>query len=321
MVAGTEFSLIRHYFLRPAHSAVLGMGDDAALLQPSAGQLLAVSTDTLVSGVHFFADADAHLLGWKALAVNLSDLAAMGAVPRWATLALTLPAIDEGWLSAFAAGWHECAQQAGIDLIGGDTTQGPLTLTVTVLGEVPAGQALRRDAACAGDDIWVSGTLGDAALALAVLQDRLQADLADRAVLTGRLHQPQARLTLGVALRGLAHAAIDISDGLLADLGHILERSGVGATIEFAHVPVSPAAARFALHPLYAGCVLAGGDDYELCFTAPAAAATTIEALSGRLGVALKRIGRIEVQPGLRVLDAAGRTMQTGRMGYEHFAA
>ncbi|MDP1636422.1 MAG: thiamine-phosphate kinase, partial [Gallionellaceae bacterium] len=217
----SEFDLIKRFFTRPAPGAILGVGDDAALLRVGEGMELAVSTDMLVSGTHFLPDADPFLLGHKALAVNLSDLAAMGATPRWATLAIALPSADEDWLRRFSDGFFVLADEFGVELVGGDTTRGPLNLCVTIMGEVPQGRALRRDGAQAGDDIWISGTLGDAALGLAQLQGKtvLPDDMRERCL--AALQQPQPRIALGMALRGIAHSAIDISDGLLADLGHI----------------------------------------------------------------------------------------------------
>ena len=235
----SEFDLIRRYFTRATPSALLGVGDDAALLQASAGNVLAVSCDMLVSGTHFFADADPYLLGHKTLAVNLSDMAAMGAAPRWATLAIALPGADEAWLNKFSAGFFALAP-TWRGLIGGDTTRGPLNVR-NDNGEVPAAQALRRSGAQIGDEIWVSGSLGDAALALAHLQGLVALSDAEFAACALRLHQPQPRVSLGLALRGIASSAIDISDGLLADLGHILEASQAGARLDFAALPVSPA--------------------------------------------------------------------------------
>ncbi|HEX6828026.1 MAG TPA: thiamine-phosphate kinase, partial [Burkholderiales bacterium] len=235
----SEFDIIRRYFTRPARHAVLGVGDDAAVLRPAPGHDLVVSTDMMVAGRHFHPEADAASLGHKALAVNLSDMAAMGAVPRWATLALALPEADEAWLEAFARGFFALAERHGVDLVGGDTTRGPLNFCVQILGEVPTGRALRRDGARPGDDLWVSGRLGDAALGLAHRQGRLvlapsQAEHCERA-----LDWPEPRVALGLALRGLAHACIDISDGLLADLGHVLERSRVGAALRLDAIPRS----------------------------------------------------------------------------------
>ena len=317
----SEFELIQRHFSRATPGAVLGVGDDCALLQPSAGMQLAVSTDTLVADVHFFADADPQQLGWKSLAVNLSDLAAMGATPRWATLALTLPEVDDDWLAAFATGLYRCADRFGVGLVGGDTTRGALSLTLTVIGEVPPNQALRRDGAQAGDDIWVSGTLGDAALALAALQGRVNLTDADLAALAARLHAPTPRVELGLALRGLAHSAIDVSDGLLADLGHILTRSGVGAVVEYAHLPLGEILHDYAAHPAFDDCVLGGGDDYELCFTAPVAHRQALDEIAARLDVRLTAIGSIRAEPGLTVRDAHGQALDMRHTGYDHFAA
>ena len=265
----SEFELISRFFNRSAPNALLGVGDDAALLAASPGMELAVSTDMLVSGQHFFPDVAAYLLGHKTLAVNLSDLAAMGATPRWATLALALPTTDPGWLELFSRGLFDMAARFEVSLVGGDTTRGPLNLAVTILGEVPAGQALRRSGARVGDDIWVSGDLGGAALGLRYLLGEVELDDAEEVEsCLMRLHAPEPRIALGQELLGLAHAAIDISDGLLADLGHILERSGVGAEVEFSSLPAHPAVAARLPHAALQRCLLAGGDDYELCFTA-----------------------------------------------------
>lgn len=317
----SEFELIQRHFSRATPDAVLGVGDDCALLQPASGMQLAVSTDTLVADVHFFADADPQQLGWKSLAVNLSDLAAMGATPRWATLALTLPEVDDDWLAAFATGLYRCADQFGVSLVGGDTTRGALSLTLTIIGEVPPNQALRRDGAQAGDEIWVSGTLGDAALALAALHGRVNLTDADLATLAARLHTPTPRVELGLALRGLAHSAIDVSDGLLADLGHILTRSGVGAVVEYAHLPLGEILHDYAAHPAFDDCVLSGGDDYELCFTAPVAHRQALSEIAARLGVRLTAIGSIRAEPGLIVRDAQGQALDMRHTGYDHFAA
>lgn len=317
----SEFELIQRHFTRSAPDAVLGVGDDCALLQPSAGMQLAVSTDTLVADVHFFADVDPQQLGWKCLAVNLSDLAAMGATPRWTTLALTLPEVDDDWLAAFATGLYRCADQFGVSLVGGDTTRGALSITLTVLGEVPPHQALRRDGARPGDEIWVSGTLGDAALALLVLQGRANLTRADLATLAARLHTPTPRVELGLALRGLASSAIDVSDGLLADLGHILTRSGVGASVEYTHLPLGEIVHDYTAHPEFDACVLSGGDDYELCFTAPVAHRQALSEIAARLGVRLTAIGSIRAEPGLIVRDAQGQALDMRHTGYDHFAA
>lgn len=314
-----EFDLIRKHFSRPAHSAILGVGDDAALLQPSEGQCLAVSSDTLVAGVHFSEDVDPAQLGWKALAVNLSDLAAMGAHPRWVLLALTLPAADNDWLMQFSAGMYQCADQYGIDLVGGDTTHGNLGMTLTIIGEVPMQQALRRSGAQAGDIIWVSGELGDAALALAGQQHKIQVDEAVLQALQLRLNVPEPRIELGLALRGVAHSAIDLSDGLLADIGHVLVASGVAATIETTSIPVSAAASHLCEEADFWSYVLAGGDDYELCFTAPESATQVIVELGNRLRLPLTAIGKIEAGSGLTVLNGIGQAMTLNTSGYDHF--
>ncbi len=271
-MATSEFELIRRYFTHRARHAVLGVGDDAALVTVRRGCDLVVSADMLVAGRHFFRDADPRQLGHKALAVNLSDMAAMGATPRWATLALALPAADARWVRAFSRGFMALARRFDVDLIGGDTTRGPLNICVQIMGEAPHGKALRRDGARSGDDIWVSGTLGDAALALAALKRRIRLKPAELAHCAARLHRPQPRIALGLALRGVAHSAIDISDGLLADLGHILERSDVAAEIELAALPASAILRRYLDRVAACSALLAGGDDYELCFTAPRAA-------------------------------------------------
>ena len=317
----SEFDLIRQYFSRPAPDAILGAGDDCALLQVTPGMQLAVSTDTLVAGVHFFPDADPALLGWKSLAVNLSDLAAMGATPRWATLAITLPEVDDEWLAAYADGLYRCATQHHISLVGGDTTRGALCMTLTAMGEVPPGAALRRDGAHPGDTVWVSGCLGDAAFALAAIQGHLNLSDTDFATLSSRLHAPVPRVALGLALREIASSAIDLSDGLLADLGHILERSQVGAELDYTQLPVSELVHDLAAHPAFDRCVLAGGDDYELCFTAPADKQNAVTAIGASLGLRLTAIGRISAEAGLRVTDGDGLAIALDSVGYDHFAS
>jgi thiamine-monophosphate kinase len=323
-MASPEFDLIAKYFARHAKAGesgvVLGVGDDCALLKPSPGCELAISTDTLVSGIHFFPDVDAARLGHKCLAVNLSDLAAMGATPRWFTLALTLPDIQAAWLEAFSRGVLALADASGIRLVGGDTTRGPLSITITVLGEVPSGKALRRDAAKEGDDIWVSGTVGDAALGLRCLQGKLDLPSAQRNAMVERLELPDARLRLGHELLGAAHAAIDISDGLVADLGHICEQSKLGATIRAADVPASGVLSALPDLDLQVACALSGGDDYELCFTAPQSARASIEALGTRLDLRLKRIGEMRAGQGVSVLDAHGQAMALKSSGFDHFS-
>ena len=313
----SEFDLIQRYFTRPAPGAALGVGDDAALVGVGAGKELAISSDMLVCGTHFTADADPFLLGHKTLAVNLSDLAAMGAVPRWATLALALPDADEDWLQKFSAGFFALADAHGVELIGGDTTRGPLNLCVTILGEVPRGRALRRDGARVGDDIWVSGVLGQAALGLACEQGRHKFYDQVRDDCLKALHQPQPRVALGLALRGIARSAIDISDGLLADLGHLLQRSAAGAELEIETLPIVGTGVE---QELAQQCALTGGDDYELCFTAPVTARDTLAALAEQLQLALTRIGQIRAGHGCVVRDAAGQEMKIGKAGYDHFA-
>ncbi len=323
-MALSEFELIERFFRRPARHAVLGVGDDAALVAPTPGCELAVSVDMLVAGRHFFADVDPAALGHKALAVNLSDMAAMGARPRWALLAGALPDADPAWLGAFARGFFALADAYDVDLIGGDTTQGPLNLCVTILGEAPAGQALRRSGAKAGDAIYVSGSLGDAALALAHHRGRIVLAADELALCDRALLRPEPRVALGQRLRGLATAAIDVSDGLVGDLGHVLDASGVGAAVTVAALPRSTTLAHRlegADRALALDCLLAGGDDYELCFTAPARAGAKLDALAGQLDLPLTRIGSIEKRAGLVVRDEQGRTLETLPAAFDHFRA
>jgi len=289
------------------------VGDDCALLRPDAGLELALTTDMLVEGRHFFPGAEARALGHKALAVNLSDLAAMGAAPRWAMLSLALPAADEAWLAAFSQGFFALAERHGVDLVGGDTTRARLlTISVTAIGEVPCGLALTRAGARAGDEVWVSGELGGAALAL------VHPEIADAA---RRLHLPEPRVELGERLRGLAHSAIDVSDGLAGDLQHILARSGVGAVVRYPEVPRPAAFQQLANAQLEQDCVLSGGDDYELLFTAPVERRADLERLSRELRIALTRIGGITGgDPRLTVLDHNGEPLAF-RGGFDHFAA
>jgi len=301
-----EFDLIDTFFRRPAgqgpRRAVVGNGDDCAVLAPAAGMQLAVSTDTLVEGRHFLSTVDPARLGHKALAVNLSDLAACGAQPLGFTLALTLPRVDAAWLKAFARGLFDLADEHDCELVGGDTTAGPLAIGITVFGEVPAGQALLRSGARPGDDIWVSGTPGEARLALEAFRGSLHPSLPADAFDAVRLamESPDPRVALGVGLRGLASAAIDLSDGLLGDLGHILRRSGVGAALALGALPVSPWLAARTPSEQH-DCILAGGDDYELVFTAPVAGRPRVQALGDALGLLLTRVGQIEADPGLRL--------------------
>jgi thiamine-monophosphate kinase len=311
----TEFEIIRKYFTRRARTAVLGVGDDCALVRPRTGATLAVSADMLLSGRHFFPGADPEWLGHKALAVNLSDLAAMGADPRWALLAIALPEAHRKWIAAFARGFFRLARRFGTELIGGDTTRGPLAISITVIGEVPAKLALRRDAARAGDDVWLSGATGEAALGLAHLEGRVRLSGAARKACLRRLHAPEPRVKLGRALRGLARSAIDVSDGLLADLGHIARASGVAAELRWEDIPRARAIRECPDAALAKGCVLAGGDDYELVFTAPRSGRGRIAALGAA------RIGSIvRGRPAVRVRDAAGRVVPVSRAGFDHFA-
>jgi len=320
-----EFELIERFFTRPprAGSVHLSVGDDAALLAPSPGCEIAVSVDMLVAGRHFYADTNPEKLGHKALAVNLSDMAAMGAVPRWALLAGALPDGDAEWLAAFARGFYGLADAHGVDLVGGDTTRGPLNLCITIMGEVPAGHALLRSGARAGNDVYVSGLLGDAALALAAMKGRvtLEADALDAA--RTKLETPTPRVDLGQALRGVATAALDVSDGLVGDLSHILDRSGVGATVNLAAIPRSPALSRLAGgddRRIALECLLAGGDDYELCFTAPPGGAERIAAIAQELGVPLTRIGKITADSKLVVRDERGVALAELPRAFDHFA-
>ncbi|GAB5606334.1 thiamine-phosphate kinase [Sideroxyarcus sp. TK5] len=318
----SEFDLIRQYFTRPTPNTILGVGDDAALLAVSPGMELAVSTDMLVGGTHFYLDTDPRQLGHKTLAVNLSDLAAMGAQPRWATLSLSLPQAHDDWLQAFSEGFFALANAHGVELVGGDTTRGPLNLCVTIMGEVPQGQALRRSGAQVGDDIWVSGVLGEAALGLAQLQDRVQLPESERQTCLAALQQPQPRVALGLALRDFAHSAIDISDGLLADLKHILDSSGVAAELRYDRLPKCPflTASGEEMAVLAQDCVLSGGDDYELCFTAPLARREQIMALAAPLHLPLTRVGKIVSGQGCKLRAADGSVMKVEKEGYDHFA-
>ena len=301
--------------------ASLGVGDDCALVAPEHDALFAVSTDMLVEGRHFLAGADAAKLGHKSLAVNLSDLAAMGAAPRYATLALSLPEADEGWLTAFAQGFFGLAGAFDIELIGGDTTRGPRTISITVMGVVPPASALRRDGARVGDEVWLSGCTGDAALALAHQSGRIRLGSAALAHCLVRLDTPVPCIALGMALRGIASSAIDVSDGLVADLGHIGERSGVAIELAYARLPRSRALQACADEGLARECLLAGGDDYELAFTASPDARARVESIATDLGLALTRIGVVGAGAAglVSVCDADGRPLQLQHKGYDHF--
>ena len=320
-----EFALIERFFRRaPRDPAVrIGIGDDGAVIAPTPGTELVLSVDMLVEGRHFFAETDARRLGHKALAVNLSDLAAMGATPRFALLAGALPDADETWLAAFCAGFQALADAFAVELVGGDTTRGPRNLCVTVIGEVPPGQAIPRSGAQPDDDIYVSGTLGDAALALATLQGKTALDRGALTAAQARLEMPAPRVALGQRLRGIATAALDVSDGLTGDLAHILTSSGAGATIDLVALPRAPALARMldgAERALALHCLLAGGDDYELCFTAKAGAREQLAVLAKYLELPLTRIGAITAGRGLVVRDEAGRPLADIPQAFDHFS-
>ncbi|MBU0748926.1 MAG: thiamine-phosphate kinase [Gammaproteobacteria bacterium] len=321
-----EFDLIARYFTRPVRQAALGVGDDCALLAPAPGMQLAVSSDMLVEGRHFFADVDPDALGHKALAVNLSDLAACGAKPLAFTLALSLPRVQEAWLAGFSRGMWALADAHGCELVGGDTTQGPLNLCITVFGEVPTGQALLRSGARPGDDIYVSGTLGDARLALEALLGHITLPGEVLARARQRLERPTPRVPLGLALRGVASSAMDVSDGLLGDLAHILKASGVGAIID-THLTSnliavgaysSSAEGQFDQN-FVRQCTLAGGDDYELAFTAPSARRAAVAAASQASNTPVTRIGTVLAEPGLRLVDAQGQPVEHRYASFDHF--
>ena len=321
-----EFRLIeriRELTAQARDDVQLGIGDDAALLLPPVGQHLAVALDTLVEGVHFPRGTAAADIGWKALAVNLSDLAAMGASPAWALLGLTLPKADADFVEGFAEGFGKLARPHRLALVGGDTTRGPLAISVTVHGFVPPGKALTRGGARVGDAVLVTGTLGDAAAGLQALQQPLSDDdtrAGLRAFLIERLNRPTPRLSAGVALRGQASACVDVSDGLVADLGHICNSSGVAAEIDAALLPRSSALMALYDEAAALQCALGGGDDYELCFTVPAARVADVQADLSRLGCGATRIGRIIEGAGVRVRGLDGEWMNTDRPGWEHFA-
>ncbi len=326
-----EFDLIARYFTRKPQRAALGVGDDCALLQPRAGTQLAISSDMLVEGRHFLSTVNPAFLGHKALAVNLSDLAACGAEPLAFTLALALPQADPAWLEPFSRGLLALADAHGCELVGGDTTRGPLNICITVFGEVPVvdgrSQALLRSGARAGDDLYVSGTLGDARLALEVFRGNVSVTEAVFAQARQRMEQPTPRVALGQALRGIASAAVDVSDGLLGDLGHVLKASGVGARIDTSiainlianGADISCAGGQFSLKNRL-GFVLAGGDDYELVFTAPAAQRDAVAAAARAAQTPVTRIGQIEAEPGLRLVDAAGAAVDAAFSSFDHFA-
>lgn len=345
-----EFALITRHFTRPGravHAGVptghtpndgrveLGVGDDCALLAPAAGQRLAVTSDMLIEGRHFLSTVAPHKLGHKALAVNLSDLAACGAQPLGFTLALALPRVDDDFLAGFASGLFALADAHGIELVGGDTTAGPLAICITAFGQVPPGQALLRSGARPGDELWVSGRLGDARLALEVFRGQVALGHAGSAGDTGdgevglaadfdtvrcAMEMPQPRVALGMALRAVASSAIDLSDGLVGDLGHVLSRSGVGATVNADALPRSNALARQPV-ALQRNCVLAGGDDYELLFTAPPGMHAAVRAAAQQAGVQVTPIGHIQREPGLRIVDDQQRPVVGSWQGFDHFGS
>lgn len=315
-----EFDLIRRFFQRehPQPGVDVGIGDDCAVFTPTAGSQLLISSDMLVEGRHFLSTVAPERLGHKALAVNLSDLAACGATPRGFTLALAMPRADAAWLERFAAGLFALADAHRIPLIGGDTTAGPLNLCITVFGEAAPGQALLRSGANAGDDLYVTGEVGDARLALEVFRGTLSLGGDDFEQVRRAMELPQPRVALGEALRGIATSAIDISDGLIGDLGHVLSRSAVGATLEADALPRSAILAARPM-PLQRLCTLSGGDDYELLFTAPPAARSAVAAASTRAATPVTRIGRIEAEAGLRLVDAAGQAVPADFDSFDHF--
>ena len=313
-----EFDLIARYFTRPVRRAALGVGDDCALFAPAPGMQLATSSDMLVEGRHFLSTVAPQRLGHKALAVNLSDLAACAAQPLAFTLALAMPQADEAWLEGFSRGLLALADEHGCELVGGDTTRGPLTICITVFGEVPVGQALLRSGARAGDDLYVSGTLGAARLALEAFRGTVVLPGDAFEAVRVAMEQPQPRIALGVALRGVATSAIDISDGLLGDIGHLLRRSNAGALLDVDALPRSAVLAA-QTRALQRECLLAGGDDYELLFTAPPGRAAAVHAASAQGKIAVTRIGRIEAEPGLRLVDGRGEPVANTYSSFDHF--
>jgi thiamine-monophosphate kinase len=318
----SEFDIIRRYFTvsSPSRADVrIGIGDDAAIVQPAAGHELAITTDTLVSGIHFPETTSPYDIGHKALAVNLSDLAAMGATPAWVTLALTLPEENSAWLTAFAEGFFALAHRHGVQLIGGDLTRGPLSITVQALGQIPAGQAICRSGAQPGDLIYVSGTLGDAGLGLRAVQTDLSLDATHFEHVLTRLNRPEPRISLGESLRSIASSAIDLSDGLAADLGHILEKSQTGATLIVDHLPLSEALTHSVSFHDACEFALTAGDDYELCFTLPPAQRALLEERLTTLSCRVTCIGEITAEPGLNLRYQNGSSYHGSIFGYQHF--
>ncbi len=317
-----EFALVRKYFTsQPVarRDVVTGIGDDAAVLEIPPGMQLVVTTDTLIAGTHFPMDTDAYSIGYKALAVNLSDLAAMGAEAAWALLNLSLPKIEKTWLAEFSRGLFALAQEYQVQLIGGDTVRGPLGVSLQLHGWVPHGQALRRRGARPGDGIYITGALGDAGLGLMCVQGRFDLPPGEASRMVEKLNRPMPRVREGMALRGLASAAIDVSDGLVADLGHVLNASGVGARVQLDALPISDVyAARFREVGGWE-IALANGDDYELCFTVPADRQMELERVASGFACGLTSVGRIETDPGLRLIDEHGQTYTPERSGFAHF--
>ena len=324
-MSSSEFDLIQQFFTEQTvrrSDVVLGIGDDGALVSPPPGASLVVSTDTLISGVHFPEDTDAHAIGYKTLAVNLSDMAAMGAKPAWISLAISLPQKDDAWLARFSRGLFALAQEFNVQLIGGDTTRGPLSMSVQIMGFVPEGQALKRSGAQLGDAVFLTGSVGDAGLGL-LLKQGLKQGLKQAAsdsseFLVKRLEYPTPRIAAGLALRALATSAIDISDGLAADLGHVLTASGVGASIDITRLPLSSAFRSLATPDDWQSAVSAG-DDYELCFTAPMAQQANVLDRLQAADCPCVRIGEITAQSGLRWYDAENNEQLISQTGFDHF--
>lgn len=312
-----EFTLVQKYFTRIYPDVDLGPGDDAALVQVNEGHQLVVSVDALVEGVHFFSGTDPYSIGYKSLAVNLSDMAAMGAMPRWATLSLTLPKVETDWLSRFSAGLFDLAEQYDVRIIGGDTTQGPLHISIQILGEVPTGQAITRLGAQVEDDIWVSGELGLAGMAVAERYGQLSLSEADHIRCVKHLDYPIPKVALGIALRGIAHSMLDISDGLLADIGHLTTEAALGAEIE---AILLPPVSLTQPYPQFLAKQLTGGDDYELCFTAPTSARAHLATLASLIHTPLRRIGRITGMPGVSCILPDGTLWNAKNVGYQHFS-
>lgn len=316
-----EFELIQQFFnkTRGGGDVVCGIGDDAAILSLAQGHQLVVTADTLICGVHFPSDTSPHDIGFKSLAVNLSDLAAMGALPRWFTLSLTLPEADLEWLDGFSSGLFELAEKENIVLVGGDTTRGPLSISIQAMGAVPEGGGVRRSTAKAGDDLYVTGTLGDAAMGLAGRQQKIALDPTDFSFCNQRLNCPEPRVTAGLALHGYANSMIDCSDGFIADLGHILAASDKGAEVRIESLPLSGAVRRWMelesdwQYPLY------GGDDYELIFSVPVEKRTEISALVDALGFPISWIGTVTDRSGLRLYAENGDLVEVEKTGYTHF--